>query len=105
MALAYGLLLEGAVLIETRLLLAGRPLSHWQPAAYDMNGAMGCVLLVGASFVMLNLLSDMLCINSSIRGQNHDGFWIRLCAAALAKSPALQRALVRAGWLYRQDGA
>ncbi|WP_407224695.1 ABC transporter permease [Enterobacter hormaechei] len=60
-ALAYGSLLEGAVLIETvfswpgfGLYLTGSLLLG------DMNAVMGCVLLVGVIFVMLNLLSDML---------------------------------------------
>mgnify|MGYP002651746824 CR=1 FL=1 len=60
-ALAYGALLEGAVLIETVFSWPGFG-SYLTGSLLlgDMNAVMGCVLLVGAIFVMLNLLSDML---------------------------------------------
>ena len=60
-ALAYGALLEGAVLIETVFSWPGFG-SYLTGSLLlgDMNAVMGCVLLVGVIFVMLNLLSDML---------------------------------------------
>jgi len=60
-ALAYGSLLEGAVLIETVFSWPGFG-SYLTGSLLlgDMNAVMGCVLLVGIIFVMLNLLSDML---------------------------------------------
>ncbi|KEA52307.1 ABC transporter permease [Mangrovibacter sp. MFB070] len=60
-ALAYGGLLEGAVLIETVFSWPGFG-SYLTGSLLlgDMNAVMGCVLLVGVIFVMLNLLSDML---------------------------------------------
>jgi len=60
-ALAYGSLLEGAVLIETVFSWPGFG-SYLTGSLLlgDMNAVMGCVLLVGVIFVMLNLLSDML---------------------------------------------
>ena len=60
-ALAYGSLLEGAVLIETVFSWAGFG-SYLTGSLLlgDMNAVMGCVLLVGLIFVSLNLLSDML---------------------------------------------
>ena len=60
-ALAYGALLEGAVLIETVFSWPGFG-SYLTGSLLlgDMNAVMGCVLLVGVIFVMLNLLSDLL---------------------------------------------
>lgn len=60
-ALAYGSLLEGAVLIETVFSWPGFG-SYLTGSLLlgDMNAVMGCVLVVGAIFVLLNLLSDML---------------------------------------------
>lgn len=60
-ALAYGSLLEGAVLIETVFSWPGFG-SYLTGSLLlgDMNAVMGCVLLVGIIFVMLNLLSDLL---------------------------------------------
>ncbi|CNK93128.1 ABC transporter permease [Yersinia alsatica] len=60
-ALAYGSLLEGAVLIETVFSWPGFG-SYLTGSLLlgDMNAVMGCVLLVGLIFVSLNLLSDML---------------------------------------------
>ncbi|KMV34888.1 ABC transporter permease [Franconibacter pulveris] len=60
-ALAYGSLLEGAVLIETVFSWPGFG-SYLTSSLLlgDMNAVMGCVLVVGVIFVMLNLLSDML---------------------------------------------
>jgi peptide/nickel transport system permease protein len=60
-ALAYGGLLEGAVLIETVFAWPGfgQYLTNNLLAA-DMNASMGCVLLVGIIFITLNLISDIL---------------------------------------------
>ena len=60
-ALAYGSLLEGAVLIETVFSWPGFG-SYLTGSLLlgDMNAVMGCVLVVGIIFVMLNLLSDLL---------------------------------------------
>ncbi|HEI8865030.1 ABC transporter permease [Serratia sp. AKBS12] len=60
-ALAYGSLLEGAVLIETVFSWPGFG-SYLTGSLLlgDMNAVMGCVLLVGVIFVLINLLSDML---------------------------------------------
>ncbi|WP_053115833.1 ABC transporter permease [Winslowiella iniecta] len=60
-ALAYGSLLEGAVLIETVFSWPGFG-SYLTGSLLlgDMNAVMGCVLVVGVIFVMLNLLSDLL---------------------------------------------
>ncbi|WP_131864067.1 ABC transporter permease [Biostraticola tofi] len=60
-ALAYGSLLEGAVLIETVFAWPGFG-SYLTGSLLlgDMNAVMGCVLVVGIIFVSLNLLSDML---------------------------------------------
>ncbi|MEC5396692.1 ABC transporter permease [Uliginosibacterium sp. H1] len=60
-ALAYGGLLEGAVLIETVFAWPGFG-SYLTSSLMlgDMNAVMGCVLLVGLIFVTLNLLADAL---------------------------------------------
>ncbi len=60
-ALAYGGLLEGAVLIETVFAWPGfgQYLTN-SLLLGDMNAVMGCVLLVGVIFVTLNLISDAL---------------------------------------------
>ncbi|SFZ85118.1 peptide/nickel transport system permease protein [Devosia enhydra] len=60
-ALAYGSLLEGAVLIETVFSwpgFGGYLTSNLMIG--DMNAVMACVLLVGVIFIGLNLLSDVL---------------------------------------------
>lgn len=60
-ALTYGNLLEGAVLIETVFAWPG--FGQYLTSSLllgDMNAVMGCVLLIGLIFVMLNLLTDML---------------------------------------------
>lgn len=60
-ALAYGGLLEGAVLIETVFAWPG--FGQYLTSSLllgDMNAVMGCVLVVGVIFVSLNLLSDAL---------------------------------------------
>ena len=60
-ALAYGGLLEGAVLIETVFAWPG--FGQYLTSSLllgDMNAVMGCVLVVGIIFVTLNLLSDAL---------------------------------------------
>ena len=60
-ALAYGSLLEGAVLIETVFAWPG--FGQYLTSSLllgDMNAVMGCVLVVGVIFVTLNLLSDAL---------------------------------------------
>jgi peptide/nickel transport system permease protein len=60
-ALAYGSLLEGAVLIETVFAWPGfgQYLTS-TPRMGDMNALMTCVLLVGVIFIGLNLISDLL---------------------------------------------
>jgi peptide/nickel transport system permease protein len=60
-ALAYGGLLEGAVLIETVYAWPGfgQYLTN-SLLLGDMNAVMGCVLIVGIIFVTLNLVSDAL---------------------------------------------
>lgn len=60
-ALAYGSLLEGAVLIETVFGWPGfgQYLTN-NMLIGDMNAVMTCVLIVGVVFVGLNLLSDIL---------------------------------------------
>lgn len=60
-ALAYGTLLEGAVLIETVFAWPGFG-SYLTSSLLlgDMNAVMGCVLLIGLIFVFLNLLADVL---------------------------------------------
>ncbi|KKX31507.1 ABC transporter permease [Rhizobium sp. LC145] len=60
-ALAYGGLLEGAVLIETVFSWPG--FGQYMTSNMligDMNAVMTCVLLVGVIFIALNLLSDAL---------------------------------------------
>jgi peptide/nickel transport system permease protein len=59
--LAYGGLLEGAVLVETVFAWPGfgQYLTN-SLLLGDMNAVMGCVLVVGVIFVTLNLLSDFL---------------------------------------------
>jgi peptide/nickel transport system permease protein len=60
-ALAYGGLLEGAVLVETVFAWPGfgQYLTN-NLLIGDMNASMTCVLLVGVIFVVLNLISDIL---------------------------------------------
>ncbi|MDQ7988935.1 MAG: ABC transporter permease [Candidatus Dactylopiibacterium sp.] len=60
-ALAYGGLLEGAVLIETVFAWPGFG-SYLTSSLLlgDMNAVMGCVLLIGIIFVTLNLVADAL---------------------------------------------
>lgn len=60
-ALAYGSLLEGAVLIETVFAWPGfgQYLTN-NLIIGDMNAVMTCVLIVGVIFIGLNLLSDIL---------------------------------------------
>lgn len=60
-ALAYGSLLEGAVLIENVFAWPG--FGQYLTSSLllgDMNAVMGCVLLIGIIFVTLNLVADML---------------------------------------------
>ena len=60
-ALTYGALLEGAVLIETVFAWPG--FGQYLTSNLlvgDMNAVMTCVLLVGVIFIALNLLSDLL---------------------------------------------
>lgn len=60
-ALAYGALLEGAVLIETVFAWPGfgQYMTN-NMLAGDMNAVMTCVLIVGIIFITLNLVSDVL---------------------------------------------
>ncbi|WP_018632556.1 ABC transporter permease [Neomegalonema perideroedes] len=60
-ALSYGALLEGAVLIETVFAWPGfgQYLTN-NLVIGDMNAVMTCVLIVGVIFIALNLLSDIL---------------------------------------------
>ncbi|KPZ05917.1 hypothetical protein ALO43_200400 [Pseudomonas tremae] len=60
-ALAYGGLLEGAVLIETVFAWPGFG-QHLTSSLLlgDMNTVMACVLLIGLIFVILNQISDAL---------------------------------------------
>ncbi|WP_163272095.1 ABC transporter permease [Chelativorans alearense] len=60
-ALAYGSLLEGAVLIETVFAWPGfgQYLTN-NLIIGDMNAVMTCVLIVGIIFIALNLISDIL---------------------------------------------
>lgn len=60
-ALAYGTMLEGAVLIETVFAWPGfgQYLTH-SLLRGDMNAVMGCVLIVGMIFITLNLIADAL---------------------------------------------
>ena len=60
-ALVYGTLLEGAVLIESVFAWPG--FGQYLTSSLllgDMNAVMGCVLLVGLVFIVLNLLTDVL---------------------------------------------
>ncbi|MDS9467463.1 ABC transporter permease [Paracoccus sp. MBLB3053] len=60
-ALAYGSLLEGAVLIETVFAWPG--FGQYLTSNLiigDMNAVMTCVLIVGVIFILLNLISDLL---------------------------------------------
>ncbi|MEF2072903.1 ABC transporter permease [Consotaella aegiceratis] len=60
-ALTYGALLEGAVLIETVFSWPG--FGQYLTSNLligDMNAVMTCVLLVGVMFITLNLIADML---------------------------------------------
>ncbi|WP_144434308.1 ABC transporter permease, partial [Pseudomonas cannabina] len=60
-ALAYGGLLEGAVLIETVFAWPG--FGQYLTSSLllgDMNAVMACVLLIGLIFVILNQISDAL---------------------------------------------
>ncbi|TPE51706.1 ABC transporter permease [Amaricoccus solimangrovi] len=60
-ALAYGGLLEGAVLIETVFSWPGfGSYMTNNMLTGDMNAVMTCVLIVGVIFIALNLLSDLL---------------------------------------------
>jgi len=59
--LSYGGLLDGAVLTETVFAWPG--FGQYLTAGLmnsDMNAVLGCVLLVGVTFVSLNLLADAL---------------------------------------------
>jgi len=60
-ALSWAWLLEGAVLTETVFAWPGfgRYLTNALLAG-DMNAVVGCTLLIGAIFVALNLLCDLL---------------------------------------------
>lgn len=60
-ALAYGALLEGAVLIETVFAWPG--FGQYLTSNLligDMNAVMTCVLIIGVIFITLNLISDIL---------------------------------------------
>lgn len=60
LALSYAFLLEGAVLTETVFAWPG--FGRYLTTALlrsDMNAVLGCVLLIGLSFIALNLLSDL----------------------------------------------
>ncbi|SER95654.1 peptide/nickel transport system permease protein [Tranquillimonas rosea] len=60
-ALAYGALLEGAVLIETVFAWPG--FGQYLTSSLrigDMNAVMTCVLIVGLIFITLNIISDIL---------------------------------------------
>ena len=89
-ALAYGGLLEGAVLIETVFSWPGfgQYMTNTLLTA-DMNAVMTCVLLVGVVFIALNLLSDLL-YRSSIRGR--DDSRDHAARLSLAATPACARA-------------
>lgn len=60
LALSYAFLLEGAVLTETVFAWPG--FGRYLTTALlrsDMNAVLGCVLLIGLTFIALNLLSDL----------------------------------------------
>ena len=61
LALAYGGLLEGSVLVET---VFGWPgLGHYFTTALlngDMNATLGCTVVIGATFMLLNFFADLL---------------------------------------------
>lgn len=60
LALSYAFLLEGAVLTETVFAWPG--FGRYLTVALlrsDMNAVLGCVLLIGLTFIALNLLSDL----------------------------------------------
>ena len=60
-ALAYGALLEGAVLVETVFAWPGFGSYLTSNLLIgDMNAVMTCVLIVGLIFITLNLISDIL---------------------------------------------
>ena len=60
-ALSYGGLLEGSVLIETIFSWPGIGNYIYSSLfAADMNAVLGGTLLVGVVFVLLNMLSDVL---------------------------------------------
>ncbi len=97
-ALAYGALLEGAVLIETVFSWPGFG-SYLTGSLLlgDMNAVMGCVLLVGVIFVMLNLLSDMLYQFFDPRTKSRPFLWIRRFPGGAGEGrQRLQRAAARA---------
>ena len=108
-ALAYGGLLEGAVLTETVFAWPG--FGQYLTTALlngDMNAVMACVLLVGVIFIGLNLLSDLL-YQSSTRGRDDDHArgrhppWLRSpTVAGLALQAAAAAAPIVAGALRAQ---
>jgi peptide/nickel transport system permease protein len=60
LALSYGSLLEGAVLVETVFAWPG--LGQYLTSALligDINAILGCTLLIGLVFTLLNLLADL----------------------------------------------
>lgn len=60
LALSYGSLLEGAVLVETVFAWPG--LGQYMTSALmigDINAILGCTLLIGLIFTLLNLLADL----------------------------------------------
>ncbi|WP_127901714.1 ABC transporter permease [Solirhodobacter olei] len=60
-ALSYGYLLQGAVLTETIFAWPGIGMYLTNSlGSADMNAVLGATLVIGATFVMLNLLADLL---------------------------------------------